>query len=85
LPAATTERVWALGLLARCPDGCAEALVPAQGFTVAFLASLVREGFVTAELKNANVVWMEITDLGREMLASVSRPPVGQSRHPVLG
>ena len=85
MPAATTERVRALGLLARCPDGCAEALVLAQGFTVAFLASLVREGFVTAELKNANVVWVEITDLGREMLASVSRLPAGRSRRRVLG
>jgi DNA-binding PadR family transcriptional regulator len=56
----------------------------AQGFTVAFLASLVREGFVTAELKNANVVWVEITDLGREVLAAVSRPPVGQSRRRAL-
>ena len=57
----------------------------AQGFTVAFLASLVRDRYATAELNGANVVWVEITDLGREMLASVSRPPAGRSRHRVLG
>jgi hypothetical protein len=57
----------------------------AQGFTVAFLADLVRDRFATAELNTANVVWVEITDLGREMLASMSRPPAGQSRRRVLG
>ena len=40
-----------------------------QGFTVAFLAGLVRDRFATAELNNANIVWVEITALGREMLA----------------
>jgi hypothetical protein len=74
LPAAPTERVRALRWLERSPDGCAETgcaetLVLAQGFTVALLANLVRDRFATAELNNANVVWVEITDLGREMLA----------------
>jgi hypothetical protein len=78
LPWATTERVQALRLLARHPDGCAETHMLAQGFTVALLAGLVRDRFVTAELNNANVVWVEITDLGREMLASLSRPPAGR-------
>jgi hypothetical protein len=45
----------------------------ARGFTVALLAGLVRDRFATAELNSANVVWFEITDLGREMLASMSR------------
>jgi hypothetical protein len=76
LPEATTERVRALRLLARCPDGCAETVMLAHGFTVAFLAGLVRDRYATAELNAANnVVWLEITDLGREMLASVSRAP----------
>jgi hypothetical protein len=39
-----------------------------EGFRVAFLADLVRDGLVTAELKNAHVVWVQITDLGREIL-----------------
>lgn len=36
----------------------------AHGFTVAFLAGLVRDRYATAELNSANVVWVEITDLG---------------------
>jgi hypothetical protein len=38
LPTATTERVLALQLLARYPNGCTEALMLGHGFTVAFLA-----------------------------------------------
>jgi hypothetical protein len=43
-------------LLARYPDGCAETLMLAQGFTVALLAGLVRDRFAAAELNSANVV-----------------------------
>jgi hypothetical protein len=61
----------------------------AQGFSVTFLAGLVRDRFATAELKNANVVWVEITDLGREVLARwqppISRLPAGRSRRRVRG
>jgi hypothetical protein len=56
-------------LLAHCPGGCAETLMLAEGFTVALLAGLVRDRFASAALNGANVVWVEITDLGREMLA----------------
>jgi hypothetical protein len=69
MPTATTERVRALGLLARCPDGCTEALILANGFTVPFLAGLVSDRLVTAELRTAQDVWVRITDLGREALA----------------
>jgi hypothetical protein len=48
--------------------GCTEALLLAQGFTVPFLASLVRDRLVTAELNGARVVWVQMTDLGREVL-----------------
>jgi hypothetical protein len=41
----------------------------AHGFTVAFLAGLVRGRLVTADLDASHVVWMQITDLGREALA----------------
>jgi hypothetical protein len=41
----------------------------AEGFKIAFLADLVRDGLVTAELKTAHVVWVQITDLGREVLS----------------
>ena len=69
LPAATTERVRALRVLARLPNGCTEALILAHGFTIIFLAGLVFDGLVTAELNTTRVVWMQITDLGREVLA----------------
>jgi DNA-binding PadR family transcriptional regulator len=69
MPAATAERARALRLLARCPNGCAEALILAQGFTVPFLADLVSDRLVTAELNTPHDVWVQITDLGREALA----------------
>jgi hypothetical protein len=69
MPTATTERVRALALLARCPDGCTEALILAHGFTIPFLAGLVGDRLVTAELSAAHQVWVQITDLGREALA----------------
>ena len=56
-------------MLARCPDGCTEALMLAHGFTITFLAGLVFDGLVTAELNTTHVVRMRITDLGREALA----------------
>jgi DNA-binding PadR family transcriptional regulator len=40
----------------------------AEGFKIAFLAGLVRDGLVTAELTAARVVWVQITELGREAL-----------------
>jgi hypothetical protein len=69
MPAATTERVRALRLLARCPDGCTEALILAHGFTIAGLACLVRDRLITAELNSTGGVWVQITELGREALA----------------
>jgi hypothetical protein len=68
LPTATTELVRALRLLARRPDGCPEAVILAEGFKIAILAGLVRNGLVTAELTAARVVWVQITELGREAL-----------------
>ena len=69
MPAATTERVRALGLLARSPNGCTEALILAHGFTIPFLAVLVSDRLVTAELSTAHDVRVQITELGREALA----------------
>jgi hypothetical protein len=69
LPAAFTEHARALRLLARCPDGCTEALILAHGFTVPLLADLVSDRLVTAELNSAHYVWVQITDLGLEALA----------------
>jgi hypothetical protein len=69
LLAAFTESARALRLLARCPDGCTEALILAHGFTVPLLAELVSDRLVTAELSTAHDVWVQITVLGREVLA----------------
>jgi hypothetical protein len=69
LPTAATEWVRALELLARYPNGCSEALMLAHGFTVVFLAALVRGRLATAGLNATHVVWIQITDLGREALA----------------
>jgi hypothetical protein len=38
-----------LGALARAPDGCAEAVLLADGFTIKQLSGLVIEGFATLE------------------------------------
>jgi hypothetical protein len=74
LPAATTERVRALQLLAAYPNGCAEALMLGHGFTVTFLAGLVQGRFVRVERNASHVVWMQITDLGREAIARWAAP-----------
>jgi hypothetical protein len=68
LPVATTEWVRVLRLLACRPDGCPQAVMLADGFKVAFLAGLVRDRLVTVELTAARVVWVQITELGREAL-----------------
>jgi hypothetical protein len=68
LPAATTERVRALQFLAHYPNGFAEALMLAHDFTVVCLAGLAQGRLLTAELNVSHVVWMQITDLGREAL-----------------
>jgi hypothetical protein len=67
--AATTERVRALRLLARYPNGCTEALMLAHGFTITIFARLVRDRLVTAELDSTRGVLIQITGLGREALA----------------
>jgi hypothetical protein len=72
LPTATTEWVRALELLARYPNGCSEALMLAHGFTVVFLAALVRGRLAMAGLTATHVVWIQITDLGREALARLT-------------
>jgi hypothetical protein len=64
MPAATTERMHVIGLLARCPDGCSiEALILAHGFTIPFLAGLVSARLVTVESSTAHNVRVRITDL----------------------
>jgi hypothetical protein len=67
------ERLRGLRLLARCPDGCTETVMISYGFSIDFLAGLVSDGLVTAELSTVRaggrggiVVWMRITEAGRK-------------------
>ena len=54
----------ALDVLARHPDGCAEAVLLADGFTLDLLSGLVIDGYATLERKDA-LLWMRITEAGR--------------------
>jgi hypothetical protein len=65
----------ALGILARHPDGCAEAALLADGFHVGQLAVLVVEGLATMQRRRPDVggrertvVWMEIIEAGRKAI-----------------
>jgi hypothetical protein len=73
----SVERRRLLRLLARCPDGCTEALLMAYGFSIKFLADVVFDGLATAELSTTRagnreviVVWMQITDAGRRAIGA---------------
>ena len=73
--ARSLERLRALRVLARCPDGCTEAVMMAYGFSIDFLAGLVSDGLITAEPSTmraggrpAIVVWMQITEAGRRVV-----------------
>jgi hypothetical protein len=64
-----------LEALARAPDGCAEAVLLTEGFTIKQLSGLVIEGFATLERRRTNVggrerpvLWMEITAAGRKAI-----------------
>jgi hypothetical protein len=65
------EQRRALRILARYLDGCAEAVLLAEGFSVGQLAVLVVDGFAEMYWKatdvgarQKNVVWMQITEEG---------------------
>jgi hypothetical protein len=72
----TNEQRRALRILARHLDGCAEAVLLAEGFSVGQLAELAIEGL--AETRRAQVgsqhrVWMKITEAGRQAIAEHRR------------
>jgi hypothetical protein len=65
-----------LEALARAPDGCAEAVLLADGFTIKQLSGLVIDGFATLERRRTGVAgrerpvfWMQITEAGRNAIA----------------
>jgi hypothetical protein len=67
----------ALGLLADCPHGCSVANMLAHGFTNVMLDGLVRDGLATMApgtarfgTRRITVVWVAISDVGREVLAT---------------
>ncbi len=71
------EQLRALRLLASHPDGCAQTVLFAAGFSLGELAGLVVEGFATAQSnvthesrpEGRSIVWMKITEAGRKAIA----------------
>jgi hypothetical protein len=70
------EQRRALRVLARHPDGCAEMVLLAEGFSIGQLAVLVVDGFAqmrgtatNAGSRQKMVVWMQITEQGRKAIA----------------
>jgi hypothetical protein len=59
----------ALDVLARHPDGCAEAVLLADGFTINLLSGLVIDGHAALERKDA-LLWMRITEAGQQALVA---------------
>jgi hypothetical protein len=66
----------ALEMLAH-QDGCAEAVLLADGFSIDQLAGLVVQGYAVMQRRRVDisgrmrtVVWMQITDAGRKAIAA---------------
>jgi hypothetical protein len=66
----------ALELLARCNDGCSEAVLLAHGFRPKLIPELVRTGLATTQTEHVHgggrvidVSGIRITDAGRRALA----------------
>jgi hypothetical protein len=65
-----------LEALLRHPDGCAEAALLADGFSIRLLSGLVIDGYATLQRKRVDVggreqtvLWMEIAEEGRKAIA----------------
>jgi hypothetical protein len=76
MPKLTHEQRRALRRLARHPDGCAEAELLVDGFTIGQLTDLVIDGLATGRVariavdgREKPVVWMKITEAGRKAIA----------------
>jgi hypothetical protein len=66
----------ALKTLAHQKNGCAEAVLLADGFSIDQLAGLVIEGYAVMQRRRVDisgrertVIWMQITDAGRSAIA----------------
>jgi hypothetical protein len=71
----TGEQISALEMLAGCPNGCTEAALKANGFTIGLLGKLIRArlatatpGIVEASGRTLGVVRLAITEKGRAMI-----------------
>jgi hypothetical protein len=71
----TGEQISALEMLAGCPDGCTEAVLKANGFTIGLLGKLIRAGLATATPgiveasgRTLGVVRLAITEKGRAII-----------------
>jgi hypothetical protein len=74
------EERQALDELARHPEGCAEALLLSDGCTIRQLSGLVIDGYaglhrkrVQAGDREKTVLWMQITEAGRQAIAGSLR------------
>jgi hypothetical protein len=72
----TDEQRRALTVLAPHPDGCAEAVLLADGFHVGLLSVLVFDGLAEMQRtvteiggRQRTVAWMKITEEGRKAIA----------------
>jgi hypothetical protein len=77
MPGLTTARRRALKVLAGALEGCTEATMMAHGFSLQFLADLVRDGLVDESAdrvqmgkREIEVVRLSISDAGRQALAA---------------
>jgi hypothetical protein len=71
----TGGQIGALEMLAGCPDGCIEAALKANGFSIGLLGGLIRLGYATATPgivkaghRTLGVVRLAITEKGRTMI-----------------
>jgi hypothetical protein len=71
----TGRQIGALETMAGCPDGCTEAALKVNGFTIGLLGGLIRAGLaattpgvVKAGDRTLGVVRLTITEKGRTMI-----------------
>ena len=79
MPRFAVDQYRALTFLKRRPDGRAETMMVAQGFSLALLKDLIRAGLVTAKTESAGrktpirIVRLRITESGRKALLRANR------------
>ena len=76
IPGLTDRQIGALEMMAGCPDGCTEAALKANGFSIGLLGGLIRAGLATATPgiveaggRSFGVVRLAVTEKGRTVNA----------------